>query len=356
MKITTVTISAYRVPMDNPYGELTTVPAVVAQVATDEGIMGLGHAFSLTGRQVPSLVAATEELADVLPGEDPRRPERVHRKLMPDGVGTGGVGNVAASVLDVAVWDIAAKAAGLPLYRILGGHRDRVAAYASLRLGRAIATADLPEHAAELVKLEFRAMKMNLGAENSIEAAVARVRAVRGAIGPDLPLLVDVNGRWTPADAMQVGRHLDEFGLFWLEDPVPLHNLEGMAEVRRRIGTPIANGETLWNLSAFRTVFEARAVDYPMPDLGRVGGITPFMKIAHLAEAFGLPLACHLAPEISAHCVAAVPNGRIVEYVPWAQHLFRGCPAIASGDLVLSDRPGHGLELDLDAAERFRIT
>ncbi len=355
MRITTVEISGYQVPMDSSYGEITTVPAVVARLATDEGLEGLGHAFSLTGRQVPSLVAATKEMAEALPGEDPRRPERVHRKLMSDGLGTGGVTNVAASVLDVAVWDVAAKAAGLPLHRLLGGHRDRIAAYASLRLGRAIPTDALPKHAATIVGLGFRAMKMNLGAEASVEAEIARVRAVRGAIGSDIRLLVDVNGRWTPAEAMRVGRQLDEFGLYWLEDPVPLANLEGMVEVRRAIGTPLANGETLWNLASFRSLFEARAVDYPMPDLARVGGITPFMKIAHLAEAFGLPLACHLAPEISAHCVAAVPNGRIVEYVPWAQRLFRGCPVLGAGELILSDRPGHGLELDPDLATQHRI-
>ncbi len=355
MKITSTEIIAVRVPMESSYGEITAVPAVVARIRTDEGVEGLGHAFSLTGRQVRSLVAATEELAAALPGEDPRRPERIHRKLLPDGLGSGGVTNVAAAILDIGVWDLAAKAAGLPLHRLLGGHRDRIPVYASLRLGRAISTAELPKIATSLVEQGFRAMKMNLGAEASVEAEVARVRAVRSAIGSSIQLLVDVNGRWTPAEAARVGRELDEFGLFWLEDPVPLSNLDGMVEVRRAIGTPIANGETLWGLASFRALFEARAVDYPMPDLVRVGGITSFMKIAHLAEAFGLPVACHLQPEISAHAVAAVPNGRIVEYVPWAQQLFRGCPTLAAGELVLSDRPGHGLELDDDFAAEHRI-
>ncbi len=355
MKITSTEIIAVQVPMENPYGEIAGVPAVVARMGTDEGLEGLGHAFSLTGRQVRSLVAATEELAETLLGQDPRRPERIHRKLLPDGLGTGGVTNVAAAILDIGVWDLAAKAARLPLHRLLGGHRDRIRAYASLRLGRAIPTAELPKIATALVEQGFRAMKMNLGAEPTAEAEVARVRAVRGAIGTEVDLLVDVNGRWTPAEAMRVGRRIDEFELFWLEDPVPLSNLAGMAEVRRAIGTPLANGETLWGLASFRALFEARAVDYPMPDLSRVGGITPFMKIAHLAEAFGLPVACHLQPEISAHAVAAVPNGRIVEYVPWAERLFRGCPRLESGDLVLGDRPGHGLELDADFAARHRI-
>jgi L-alanine-DL-glutamate epimerase-like enolase superfamily enzyme len=270
-------------------------------------------------------------------------------------VGSGGAANVAAAVLDIAVWDLAAKAADMPLHRLLGGYQNRAAAYASLRLGRALTLDALPKVADSLVEQGFRAMKMNLGAESSVEAEVARVRAVREAIGPDVRLLADVNSRWTPSQAIRVGRRIDEYDLFWLEDSVPLHNLEGMAEVRRAIDTPIANGETLWNLPAFRTVFEARAVDRPMPDLARVGGITPYLKVAHLAEAFGLPLACHLQPEISAHVVAAVPNGLIVEYVPWAEQLFAGCPRLEDGDLVLSERPGHGLTLNLEFVARHRL-
>jgi L-alanine-DL-glutamate epimerase-like enolase superfamily enzyme len=355
MKITSVDVFAVQVPMEHGYGEIAAVPAVVAQVATDEALQGLGHAFSLTGRQVPSLVAATKELAELLIGQDPRGPEHIHRRLVPDGVGSGGVANVAAAVLDIAVWDLAAKAVELPLYRLLGGYRNRTAAYASLRLGRALGLDELPKVADSLVKQGFRAMKMNLGAESSVEAEVSRVRAVREAIGPEIRLLVDVNSRWSPSHAIRVGRHIDEFGLFWLEDAVPLHNLEGVAEVRRALETPIANGETLWNLAAFRDVFEARAVDMPMPDLSRLAGITPYLKVAHLAEAFGLPLACHLQPEISAHVVAAVPNGLIVEYVPWAEQLFHGCPTLEDGDLVLSERPGHGLELNLDFVQRHRM-
>jgi len=355
MKITSIEIIPVGVEMGFSYGELASVPAVVARVETDEGIDGLGHAFTLSGRGTKSLVAATRELAEIIVGEDPRRTERVHRRLLPDGQGFGGVGNVAAAVLDIGVWDLAAKAAGLPLYGLLGGHRDRIPAYASLRLGRNLPIGELQEVAAGLVAQGFTAMKMNLGAESSPAGEVARVRAVREAIGTDVRLLADVNLRWTPAQAVRIGHLIDEFGLFWLEDPVPTQNLAGLAEVRRAIDTPIANGETLFSAGAFRALFEARAVDIPMPDLPRVGGITPFMKIAHMAEAFGLPLACHLLPEISAHAVAAVPNGLIVEYVPWGWQLFRNGPELQDGELVLGDRPGHGLELDGDFVKHHRL-
>jgi L-alanine-DL-glutamate epimerase-like enolase superfamily enzyme len=118
---------------------------------------------------------------------------------------------------------------------------------------------------------------------------------------------------------------------------------------------PIAAGEALFSLPAFRPLFAAQAVDYPMPDLLRVGGITPFHKAAHLAEAYSLPLACHLLPEISAQAVAAVPNGHIVEYTPWAWDLFQGCPTLHDGDLILGDAPGHGLTLNAAFAEHHAV-
>jgi L-alanine-DL-glutamate epimerase-like enolase superfamily enzyme len=198
-------------------------------------------------------------------------------------------------------------------------------------------------------------MKTNLGGRPTVADELQRMRVIREAIGPEIRLLADVNFRWTSAFASQVGRMLDDVQLYWLEDPVPTHNIEGLCEVRRAVGAQIAAGEALYSLPAFRELFAARALDVPMPDLLRVGGITPFLKIAHLADAFGLPLANHLLPEISAQVVAAVPNGLIVEYVPWAWQLFAGCPTLENGELVMSERPGHGMELDEDFVKHHRV-
>ncbi len=237
MRITSVEVLRVGIPID---WRRDPVVAVVARLSTDEGLEGLGHAIPFSGLHFRSLVVAIEELGELLVGEDPQRPEQVHRKLMPSGTGYGGVDNVAASALDIAVWDLAAKRAGLPLHRMLGGYRSRVPAYASLRLGRTIATADLPRVAASLAEQGFRAMKMNLGGQPSIEAEVARVRAVREAIGPEIHLLADANSRWTPAQAIRVGRELEQFGLYWLEDPVPIYDPEGLAEVRRALASTSA--------------------------------------------------------------------------------------------------------------------
>src|SRR5207244_967490 len=143
-------------------------------------------------------VEATNELAQLLIGEDPTRPEQIHRKLLADGGAAGGIANLAAAGLDVGVWDLAGKVTGLPLNRMLGGFRDRVPAYASLRLGRGIPTEQLAEIAAGLIEDGFRAVKMNLAGQSTLEADIARVRLVREAIGPNRDLLADVNFRWTP--------------------------------------------------------------------------------------------------------------------------------------------------------------
>jgi L-alanine-DL-glutamate epimerase-like enolase superfamily enzyme len=353
MKVTAVEVLPVDVPIDFHYGQVQSLSTAVVRVRTDEGLEGLGHAMPLYGRNFRSLVVTIEELAELLVGEDPRQPERIHHKVAPNPA--GGVGTIAAAALDIGIWDLAAKAAGQPLWRLLGGFRDRVPAYASLRLGRDKPATELPGIARSLLDQGFRAMKTNLGPDPSVSVAVERIRGVRETIGKDVKLMVDVNSLWTPAQAIRVGHALEEFELFWIEDPAPTTNLAGLADIRSALQTPVMAGETLFGLMPFRSLFEARAVDLVMPDVMRVGGITPYLKVAHMAEAFGIPLSSHLMPEISASVVAAVPNGVIVEYVPYATKLFRNCPALADGDLVLSDQPGHGLELDEDFAKAHRM-
>ena len=353
MKVSTAELFAVDVPIDFPYGQARSVPAAVARLRTDDGLEGLGHAMPLYGKNFRALAVAVQELAEQTIGQDPRRPEHVYQQIAPSPA--GGIVTMAAAAVDVAIWDLAAKAAGQPLWRLLGGFRDRVPAYASLRLGRDKRPDELPPIARSLVEQGFRAMKTNLGPDTSVDVAVNRIRGVREAIGSGVRLMVDVNSLWTPATAIRVGHALEEFELTWIEDPAPTAGLEGLAAIRQALRTPVMAGETLFGMHAFRPLFESGAVDLVMPDIMRVGGITPYLKVAHLAEAFGIPCASHLMPEISCQVVGAVPNGFIVEYVPYATKLFRNCPILQDGDLVLTDRPGHGLELDEAFAKAHAI-
>jgi L-alanine-DL-glutamate epimerase-like enolase superfamily enzyme len=336
----------------------TPMPVVVVRVMTDAGVEGIGHTFSANPEFQRSLSAMVRELADLIIGEDPRRVEQLSAKMLypANWVGPGGLLNIAACAIDIALWDILGKDSGQPLWRLLGGFSDKARTYQSgLALGGAPDV--LQRQAADLVAQGHRAIKMRPHQERNgrVDQVVARVRAVREAIGFDIDLMYDVNQAWTPSRAIRAGRALEEFELFWLEDPTLMHDIDGQAAIAQALDVPICSGEYHYNPVSLLPLLKARAVDYLMADLCRMAGITQFRKVAAMAEAFGVPIASHLLPEVFAHCIAAVPNGLIVEWMDWTTILFEGLPTLADGVLQLSDRPGHGLTL-LDATvEKLRV-
>ncbi|HEX2889552.1 mandelate racemase/muconate lactonizing enzyme family protein [Vineibacter terrae] len=363
MKITSVEVLTAMIPRAVPRGyenrRWEELPAVVAIVRTDTGIEGIGHTITLNHEFTRSLATMVGELGESLIGLDPRRTEQCLGKMLypANWVGPGGMLNIAACAIDIAIWDIVGKDLGQPLWRLLGGATDRVRVYESgMLIGVDIDTIQRGAEAA--LKAGYRAMKMRPGPDRHGRAAdaVARVRAVRDVIGYDVDLMYDVNQTWTPSRAIQVGRALEPFELFWIEDPTLMHDVAGQAAVARALDVPVCAGEYHYDMPPLLKLLEARAVDYPMVDMMRMGGITQFRKVAAMAEAFGVPVASHLIPEVFCHCIAAIPNGLIVEGMPWTQGLFRGLPDLVDGKLVLSERPGHGLELDPDAVRRLRVS
>jgi L-talarate/galactarate dehydratase len=357
MKITSIEVIPTLVPQvfGRHEGRL---PVVIARIHTDAGVEGIGHTFSLNHEFQGSLATLVSELAELLIGEDPRHIERLFAKMVfpANFIGPGGLLNIAATALDVALWDLLGNETGAPLWRLLGGFSHRVRTYQSnLALGTKPDV--LQRQAADLVAQGHRAIKMRPHAERDarVEDIAARVRAVREAIGYDIDLMYDVNQTWTPSRAIRVGRALEEFELFWLEDPTAMHDLEGQAAIARALDTPICSGEYHYTPASLLRLLQARAVDYLMVDLCRMGGITQFRKAAAIAETFGVPVASHLIPEILAHCVAAIPNGLIAESMEWTSILFDGLPTLSKGMLELSGRPGHGLTLRDDMVLKYRI-
>jgi L-alanine-DL-glutamate epimerase-like enolase superfamily enzyme len=177
---------------------------------------------------------------------------------------------------------------------------------------------------------------------------------VREAIGPDIKLMCDINQRWRPEQAIDIGNRVEDVGLFWLEDVTRADDYQGLARVTAALKTPIAGGEYLYGIAPFRQMIEAHSVDIVMIDIIRAGGVTQWMKIAGMAEAFNLPVVSHVMPEILAHVVAACPNGLTVEYMPWMLELFEETPAIENGEIVLPDKPGLGLKFDEKAIAAFK--
>jgi L-alanine-DL-glutamate epimerase-like enolase superfamily enzyme len=266
---------------------------------------------------------------------------------------------LALAAIDIALWDIRGKALHQPLWKLLGGAQERVATYASGSLRRTLTLDEVVTAAGRLKEKGFREAKMQLALPGPTTPAkeVERAKAVRDALGPDIKLMCDINQRWRPEEAIDIGRRVEDsgVGLFWLEDVTAHDDYAGIARVNAALATPICGGELVYGIVPFRHMIEARAVDYVMIDLIRVGGITQWMKVAGMAEAFNLPVVSHVIPEIHSHLVAAVPNGLTVEYMGWMLTLFEGTAALDNGELVLSDRPGLGLSFNQDTIARFGV-
>ncbi len=328
---------------------------IVLRLRTDDGLEGVAYVSNLSPAVIKAQKVAVESFAEFVIGEDPMAVERINTALM----GRAGLrdqfwglARSAICVIDIALWDLKAKILGQPLYRLLGAQSAEVPVYASWNLWWQYDLPTLAQHAQEHLDRGFTAMKYRMGGVTSVKDAAERTRVLRETVGPDVELLVDMNWSWTVNETIERGRALQEYGLYWIEDPIPAQDFEGLREIALALETPIAAGETYDAPEQFRTVLERRAVDKVIVDL-EVGGITPFMKIAHVVESFGKGVASHTCTEVGTHLVAALSNGLIVEYLPWAQELFQEVPPVKDGKLVLGDKPGLGLELDEAALAKY---
>ncbi|HEY4040387.1 MAG TPA: mandelate racemase/muconate lactonizing enzyme family protein [Rhodopila sp.] len=363
MKITSYEATILRIPEDDPLANMPEEagrlrPIVTLRLRTDSGIEGIGLTL-WGGNMTGSLRLAVDELAALTVGEDPLRIEQIIAKLNSgtgDSCGPGGIYQLALSAIDIALWDIKGKALDQPLWKLLGGHRDRVPTYASGSLRRGL-TDDQAQRAARILAQKgFFEMKTQMALPGNPTPAdeIRRVRAVREAIGPDIKLMCDINQRWRPEQAIDIGSRIEDVGLFWLEDVTTADDYAGLARVTAALKTPVAGGEYVWGIVPFRHMIEARSVDIVMIDICRVGGVTQFMKVAGMAEAFNLPVVSHVMPEMLVHLVAACPNGLTVEYMPWMLCLYEETPALENGMMVLPDKPGLGLTFDEKAVAAFR--
>jgi L-alanine-DL-glutamate epimerase-like enolase superfamily enzyme len=357
LKITQVAVNVLRVPVDRPYvAGGRTVDAnwhVLARLTTSDGIEGVGYIVYPRPDLMTTIAHAARELGEHLIGMSVLEPEAAWDRLARRGdwVGPGGLLHCALAPLDIAVWDANGKTLGQPLHRLLGGYRDRLPTYASDGLWYSLSPADLAASAKRHVENGFSGVKLRLGREATPEREVHRVQAVREAVGPDARIMVDANESWSQTRARCAGRALQDAGIAWLEDPVHHLDIAGLAELRCQLEVPIAAGEHVYHLDGFRTLLEARAVDVVILDLARVGGVTPWRKIAALAQAHRVAVCGHVVPEIQVHLLSAIPNGHMVEYVPRSVGILTSMPRVENGELVAPPGPGLGLELD-DAAVR----
>ncbi len=341
-------------PIANSPGDVV-ANFVTLELRTDEGVEGISYTGFVPTVMLPALKAALDGLAGLTVGRDPLDREAVCRDLLLHG-GFGspaGIVTRAVAAVDIALWDIAGKVHAQPLWKLLGGLRNRVPCYASGWLWRNHGLAELAATAPRLVEQGFRAMKFRIGAQKSAAAEVERLKVLRQAVGPKIDLMVDINLDWDVNRAIRIGRMMEAYDLYWLEDPIHFEDYDGMARIANALDTPIASGEYHYGMAPFGHMFKRGSVDIAMVDLLRAGGISGWMKIAHMAEGMNIPVISHLAPEIQAHTVAATPNGLTVEHMPWTFPMFEQELIVEDGEIVLSDAPGLGLSFDSRALDCY---
>ncbi len=322
---------------------------IVLRLQTDAGLEGISYITRLH-EAAPAALSILRLYVDRIVGMDALAPEAITDRFLMRGRPLPWFEARAASAVDVALWDIRGKAAGLPVYKLMGGYRNRVPCYASWRIEPEGDLDKVARSAERHVANGFTAMKCHLGRVR-VSDAVEHMRVLREAVGDDVDIMVDVNQQWTVKQAIAYTRALAPYQPYWLEDATSNADFEGLRQVSEALDVPTCAGETYYTIASFRPLVENRCVDIVMVDQDL--GLSGALKVAHLAEIYGLKVVPHLATEILAHLIAAVPNGLTVEYYPWAVPLFREVPPVKGGDLVLSDRPGLGLELDDAALQRY---
>ena len=373
---------------DPPYGSAGGMQAarggLLVEVETDAGITGVGEA-GVGGGSARHVIET--QLRPMLVGEDPLLIEGLWQKMFARTrqFGRRGIVMNAISGIDIALWDIAGKVAKMPVYQLLGACRDRVEAYASggfYQEGKS--TDDLAGEAEGYRARGFKGMKMKIGRNPSTqthlrhlvanaqqcevepEEDIARVAAVRRAVGPKAKLMVDVNCAWSPAVAIEMGRALAPYQLYWMEEPVATDDIDGSARVAAAIATPIAGYETEIGLYGFRELITRGAVDIVQPDIAWSGGFSECRRIAALAQGYHLMVAPHAFASAvtlvaSLHFAASIPNGLVLEFDQNPNGLRDELlkePLRVDGDgmIRLPERPGLGIELDPAAVDRYRVS
>ncbi|MFC0628123.1 L-talarate/galactarate dehydratase [Kribbella deserti] len=345
-------LSSVVLPLDRPISDakvltgrqrpMTEIVFLFAEIATEQDQHGIGISYSKRAGG-PAQFAHAKEIAGDLIGEDPSDIGRLYDKLLWAGasVGRSGVATQAIAAIDIALWDLKAKRASLPLAKLLGAHRDSVRVYNTSGGFLQASVEEVKERASKSLADGIGGIKIKVGQPDT-RIDLERVRAVREHLGDGVPLMVDANQQWDRPTALRFGRALEQFDLVWIEEPLDAYDAVGHAQLAAALDTPIATGEMLSSVAEHVRLIEAGAADIIQPDAPRIGGITPFLRLAALADHAGLQLAPHFAMEIHLHLAAAYPREPWVEHFEWLNPLFNERLETLDGRMLVPDRPGLG--------------
>lgn len=332
------------VPMAHPHrtasGVVMESPLVLLTVHTDQGVAGHSITFTYTAAALQPVADLIRNIAPLIVG-DAVAPLEIEHKL--GGrfrlLGTQGLVGMALAGIDMALWDALARLHDVPLFRLLGAEERPLQAYGAVGYDGAIQSAEIAE---DFASRGFRGVKAKIGYP-SVREDLAVVRAMRSAVGPDIALMVDYNQSLTPAEAIERLRVLDGEGLTWIEEPTLAYDFDGHAQIAAEIATPIQCGENWWGALDMRHAIAARASDYMMLDVMRIGGVTGWMRAAALGAAHGIRLSSHLWPELSAQLLCATPTAHWLEYADWWNPVLLEPLQVENGLVQIGGTKGAGI-------------
>ena len=346
-------VRAVRVPMREPHrtasGVVTESPLVLTDVVTDEGLAGHSIVFTYTAAALQPTADLIRNLAPLLKGE-PLAPAEIERKLSRRFrlLGTQGLAGMALAGIDMALWDALARSHDTSLVRLLGGVEKPVQAYGAVGYDGASGSARVAE---DWVRRGFKAIKAKIGYPD-LKEDLEVIRAIRSAVGHDVAVMVDYNQCLTPTEAVQRLRVLDDQGLIWVEEPTLAHDYEGHAWIAREVKVPVQCGENWWGTKDLRHAIDARASDYVMLDVMKIGGVTGWLRAASLAESRGLPVSSHLWPELSWQLLCVTPTAHWLEYADWWNMILSQPLLVESGMAITQYASGSGVEWNEDGISR----
>ncbi len=358
LRIDNIAVNHYEIPLkkilsDSTHGKISHFTLITVHIRTNAGAEGLGYTYTvgrIGGGAVRSHIES--DLAPLLIGEDPRRVEHLWQRMWwaLHYIGRGGAATFAISAVDIALWDLKSRMAGEPLWRFLGGHDPNVKVYAG-GIDLDMPLNELLEQTQGNLDKGFRAIKMKVGRERLSED-IERIVAMRQLVGTGTQLMVDANMRWSPEEAIRAARAFQKFDLYWLEEPIIPDDIDGLVRVARDGALPIATGENLHTIYEFQKTIASGGVAFPEPDLSNVGGVTGWIKVARLAEAYNLPVTTHGVHDLHVHLLAAIPNASYLEVHGFGlEDVLVHRMNFKGGITSPPDRPGHGVEFDWEALE-----
>lgn len=359
MKILDTKTTLLSLPLKDPIADSThtlkTIDWVLVDIFAEGGLVGSSHMLTFDyGRELLRGII-DYELKDVVVGMDATLISSVWQACWNrvEYIGQSGVAAWGIAAIDIALWDLLGKSLNCPVYKLLGAHQEQVPIYGSG--GWLTYSLDqLLAEATSYVQQGFTAVKMKVGSHD-VQHDAERVRAVREAIGPKIQLMVDANQAWTPRQAIEFSRKVQDCDLFWFEEPIQKDDHDGYRALSTAMNIPVAAGEREYSLEAFRELLDQRALPIVQPDVLRLGGISRCLKLSHLAEAFNARIASHFYKEIDIHWMAAVNNGLFLEYFPWLDPLLVHPLEVKNGMARVPDRPGLGIEFKREAIKEFGV-